>query len=280
MAPAPPAPPYGYAPPGYAALPLPDPNSSSQVFKLPPAETEDDPIRRRAEGGFPLAPVIIGLGGLGHMGVKIAHAMGAHVTVITTSPNKDGDAKTLGADAVIVSSDPAQVKALFAATKAAFGRLDVLFNNAGLGTRHTLLEDLTFEQWMTVVNANLTDADMSGSEYAMSDSSETPRSAATANRTTSRNTGPRQGGRLSADSIGWYLSNIGRVPLLNAEEEVILAKVLEFTSADGRSLSVELFFDELGANVVAALDRGKGPGLLGCHCFLLVFCEARVRIEL
>ena len=44
--------------------------------------------------------------------------------------------------------------------------------------------------------------------------------------------------------------------------------------------AVELFFDELGANVVAALDRGKGPGLLGCHCFLLVFCEARVRIEL
>lgn len=54
---------------------------------------------------------IIGLGGLGHMGVKIAHAMGAEVTVITTSPDKVADAKKLGADKVVVSCDGAQVRA-------------------------------------------------------------------------------------------------------------------------------------------------------------------------
>src|ERR1700732_4976825 len=46
---------------------------------------------------------IVGLGGLGHMGVKFAHALGAHVVVFTTSPNKKDDALRLGADEVVVS---------------------------------------------------------------------------------------------------------------------------------------------------------------------------------
>ena len=54
---------------------------------------------------------IVGIGGLGHMGVKLAKAMGAHVVVITTSPSKIEDAKRLGADEVILSKDKAQMKA-------------------------------------------------------------------------------------------------------------------------------------------------------------------------
>ncbi|MBD1892406.1 NAD(P)-dependent alcohol dehydrogenase [Coleofasciculus sp. FACHB-64] len=46
---------------------------------------------------------VVGLGGLGHMGVKLAHAMGAHVVVFTTSPDKKEDALRLGADEVVVS---------------------------------------------------------------------------------------------------------------------------------------------------------------------------------
>ena len=49
---------------------------------------------------------IVGLGGLGHMGVKLAHAMGAHVTVFTTSAGKIDDARRFGADEVIVTRDP------------------------------------------------------------------------------------------------------------------------------------------------------------------------------
>ena len=49
---------------------------------------------------------IVGLGGLGHMGVKIAHAMGAHVVLFTTSAGKEADAKRLGADEVVISKDP------------------------------------------------------------------------------------------------------------------------------------------------------------------------------
>lgn len=48
---------------------------------------------------------VIGLGGLGHMGVKFAHAMGAHVVMITTSPEKAADAKRLGAAEVLISKD-------------------------------------------------------------------------------------------------------------------------------------------------------------------------------
>lgn len=50
---------------------------------------------------------VIGLGGLGHMGIKFAKAMGAHVVMITTSPGKAKDAARLGADEVILSKDPA-----------------------------------------------------------------------------------------------------------------------------------------------------------------------------
>jgi NAD(P)-dependent dehydrogenase (short-subunit alcohol dehydrogenase family) len=55
-------------------------------------------------------------------------------------------------------SDPASVKALFAKAKEAFGRLDVLFNNAGIGAPPVPLEDLPFEQWKAVVDINLTGA--------------------------------------------------------------------------------------------------------------------------
>lgn len=53
-------------------------------------------------------------------------------------------------------TDVESVHSLFAATGEAFGRLDVLFNNAGTGAPPVLLEELTYEQWMTVVNVNLT----------------------------------------------------------------------------------------------------------------------------
>jgi uncharacterized zinc-type alcohol dehydrogenase-like protein len=46
---------------------------------------------------------VVGLGGLGHMGVKLAHALGAHVVVFTTSPDKKEDALRLGADETVVS---------------------------------------------------------------------------------------------------------------------------------------------------------------------------------
>ncbi|MBV8046310.1 MAG: NAD(P)-dependent alcohol dehydrogenase [Paludibacterium sp.] len=64
---------------------------------------------------------IVGLGGLGHMGVKLAHAMGAHVVLFTTSASKIEDGKRLGADEVCISKDPEQM-ARYA------GQLDFILN--------------------------------------------------------------------------------------------------------------------------------------------------------
>ena len=49
---------------------------------------------------------VVGIGGLGHMGIKLAHAMGAHVVAFTTSDSKREAARALGADEVVVSRDP------------------------------------------------------------------------------------------------------------------------------------------------------------------------------
>ena len=54
---------------------------------------------------------VVGIGGLGHMGVKIAHAMGAHVVAFTTSESKRQDARDLGADEVVVSRNADEMKA-------------------------------------------------------------------------------------------------------------------------------------------------------------------------
>ena len=69
---------------------------------------------------------VVGLGGLGHMGVKLAHAMGAHVVMVTTSPEKGDDAKKLGADEVLLSTDDD-------AMAAAMGSFDFLLNTIPVG---------------------------------------------------------------------------------------------------------------------------------------------------
>lgn len=66
--------------------------------------------------------------------------------------------KDLGKSLVVPSdmTDPGSIAALFARTMETFGRLDVLFNNAGVGTPPVPLEDLSLEQWQTTVDTNLT----------------------------------------------------------------------------------------------------------------------------
>jgi NAD(P)-dependent dehydrogenase (short-subunit alcohol dehydrogenase family) len=71
------------------------------------------------------------------------------------------EGRASGASALVVPTDvgdPVAVRALFARTKEALGRLDLLFNNAGIGAPPAPLEELTYEQWKAVVDTNLTGA--------------------------------------------------------------------------------------------------------------------------
>jgi NAD(P)-dependent dehydrogenase (short-subunit alcohol dehydrogenase family) len=72
----------------------------------------------------------------------------------TASMAGENGARTLVVPTDVTSAD--SIRALFAAVKGKFGRLDLLFNNAGTGTPSTSLEELTLEQWQRVVDTNLT----------------------------------------------------------------------------------------------------------------------------
>ncbi|HSE79693.1 MAG TPA: SDR family oxidoreductase [Alphaproteobacteria bacterium] len=72
----------------------------------------------------------------------------------TAAAGKASGARTLAVPTDVTKPD--SIKALFAAAKKEFGRLDVLFNNAGIGAPPVPMEELTFEQWKAVVDTNLT----------------------------------------------------------------------------------------------------------------------------
>ena len=81
---------------------------------------------------------------------------GRRVEPLETTAKEAGTARERTLVVPTDVGDPAAVKDLFAKTMDRFGRLDLLFNNAGIGVSGVLLEDLTYEQWKSVVDTNLT----------------------------------------------------------------------------------------------------------------------------
>ncbi len=100
---------------------------------------------------------------------------GRHVEFLEKTMTAAG---ALSLQALVVPTDvsePASVRALFTKTKERFGRLDLLFNNAGTTAPGILLEDLTLEQWKSVVDVNLTGTFLCTQEAFKLMKSQTPR---------------------------------------------------------------------------------------------------------
>ena len=107
-------------------------------------------------------------------GYSVALA-GRRLEPLQTTVTEAGPA---GSRALVVPTDvgdPAAVRALFSQTQEAFGRLDLLFNNAGFGAPQIPLEELTYEQWTSVVDANLTGSFLCTQEAFRIMKSQTPR---------------------------------------------------------------------------------------------------------
>ena len=108
--------------------------------------------------------VVTGAGsGIGRAAALALLADGWHVAIAGRRPEPlRATAEAAGehsARALVVPTDvrnPPEVQALFARAKEAFGRIDVLFNNAGIGSPPAAFEDLTLEQWRGVIDVNLT----------------------------------------------------------------------------------------------------------------------------
>jgi NAD(P)-dependent dehydrogenase (short-subunit alcohol dehydrogenase family) len=117
-------------------------------------------------------------------------------------------------------ADPAQIRNLFARTRETFGRLDVLFNNAGIGAPAGPLEDLPFEQWKAVVDTNLTGSFLCTQEAFKIMKAQTPR-----------------GGRIiNNGSISAHAPRPGSVAYTSTKHAI--TGLTKSTSLDGRKYDI------------------------------------------
>jgi NAD(P)-dependent dehydrogenase (short-subunit alcohol dehydrogenase family) len=156
------------------------------------------------------------------------------------------EVEKLGGRGLAVPTDvgkPAGVKALFARTKRAFGRLDVLFNNAGIFGGGALLEELTPRQWQQVVDINLTGSFLCTQEAFRLMKTQKPR-----------------GGRIiNNGSISAHSPRPNSVAYTATKHAI--TGLTKSTSLDGRKYDIACSQIDIG-NTATAMTRGMKKGML------------------
>jgi NAD(P)-dependent dehydrogenase (short-subunit alcohol dehydrogenase family) len=151
-----------------------------------------------------------------------------------------------GTEALVVPTDvgdPAQVKALFAKTKEKFGRLDVIFNNAGRGTPPVPLEEVTLEDWNSTVAANLTGPFICTQEAFKIMKDQNPR-----------------GGRIiNNGSISAYAPRPFSAPYTSTKHAV--SGLTRATALDGRAYDIACSQIDIG-NAVTPMTERMAQGVL------------------
>lgn len=139
--------------------------------------------------------------------------------------------------------DSASVRALFEATLDAFGRLDVLFNNAGVGAPSLPLEDLTLEQWQTVVDINLTGPFLCTQEAFR----------------IMKNQRPRGGRIINNGSISAYVPRPNSAPYTATKHAI--TGLTRSTSLDGREYDIACSQIDIG-NAQTDMTKRMAAGIL------------------
>ena len=154
------------------------------------------------------------------------------------------EAGPAGAQALVVPTDvtdPDSVRTLFARTKEAFGRLDLLFNNAGTNAPAIPLEDLSYEQWKSVVEVNLTGAFLCTQEAFRLMKSQDPR-----------------GGRIiNNGSISARAPRPNSVPYTATKHAI--TGLTKSTSLDGRKYDIacgQIDIGDSATEMTARMERG------------------------
>ena len=154
-----------------------------------------------------------------------------------------------GAEAFVIPTDvtdPDAVRALFRQTKESFGRLDVLFNNAGTGAPPLPLEDLPVEEWKRVVDINLTGAFLCTQEAFRLMKTQTPR-----------------GGRIiNNGSISAYAPRPNSAPYTATKHAI--TGLTRSTALDGRAYNIACGQIDIG-NAATDLTARMKDGVLQAH---------------
>jgi NAD(P)-dependent dehydrogenase (short-subunit alcohol dehydrogenase family) len=173
-------------------------------------------------------------------------------------------AQDLGPDAkpaLVVPTDvgdPEAVRDLFAKTKERFGRLDVLFNNAGIGAPGVPMEELTYEQWKAVVDVNLTGVFLCTQEAIKLMKSQTPR-----------------GGRIiNNGSVSAHTPRPNSAPYTATKHAV--TGLTKSTAPDGRAFDIACGQIDIG-NAATEMTERMAQGMPQAHGAIAV--EARMDAE-